>query len=183
MKKIVLKYGLISGVLCSSLMIGTMPFSNKIGLDFGYLVGYTTLVLSFLLVYFGIRSYRDTVGEGSITFGRAFVVGISITLITSLFYVAAWEIIYFNFMPDFLDKYDASVIAKAKAAGASAAALQAKVEELNRSKILYQNPLYNAAITFLEPFPVGLVITLISAAILRRRQQSEPSGAPLPASR
>ena len=157
------------GAIISVLMCATVPFADRIGFGHSYLVGYTTMILAFLLVYFGIRSYRDNFGDGHISFGKAFVIGISITLISSLCYVVTWEIMYFKFMPDFMDKYGAYAIQKLQASGASAAAIQAKVEEFKRYKVLEDNPLTNAAMTFLEPFPVGLIITLVSAAILRRK--------------
>jgi Protein of unknown function (DUF4199) len=182
MKKIVLTFGLISGVLCSVLLTATVPFADRIGFNKGLVVGYTVIVASFLLVFFGIRSYRDNVGNGQITFGRAFAVGISITLITCIFYVVTWEIMYFIFMPDFMDKYSAHVVEKARAAGASPAAIQAKLQEVQKSKALYDNPLINAAMTFIEPFPVGLVITLISAAVLRKKAQAQSAQSPLPVS-
>jgi hypothetical protein len=171
MQKIVLKYGLISGLLIALMMSVTVPFQDKISGHgyIGYITGYTTMVLSFLLVYFGIRSYRDQVGGGQISFGRGFAVGMCIMLITCIFYVVTWEIIYFNFMHDFMDKYAAHVIEKARAAGASAAAIQAKTQQMEAMKKMYENPMYNAAITFIEPFPVGLLIALISAAVLRRK--------------
>ena len=99
MKKTILTFGLISGALSSLMMLATVPFMDKIGFDKGYYYGYTAIVLSFLLVFFGIRSYRDNVGNGQITFAKAFAVGISITLISCIFYVVTWEILYFNFMP------------------------------------------------------------------------------------
>lgn len=91
MKKVVLTFGLISGVLCSLMMAATVPFADQIGVDKSKFVGYTILVLSFLLVFFGIRSYRDTAGNGPITFTKALALGISITLITCLCYVVTWE--------------------------------------------------------------------------------------------
>lgn len=172
MKKTILTFGLISGVLSSLMMISTVPFLEKIGTDKGLIVGYTTIVASFLLVFFGIRSYRDNISDGQITFGRAFAIGICITLISCIFYVLTWEVLYFKFLPHFMDNYGAQAIAQLKASGASAAAVQAKVEELRKFKESYRNPLYNAAMTFIEPFPVGLVITLLSAAILRRKARS-----------
>ncbi len=140
-------------------------------------------MLSFLLVFFGIRSYRDNVGDGQITFAKGFTVGICITLITSLCYVVTWEALYFTVMRDFMDKYAAHAVEKAKAAGASPEAIQSQLQQMKKYKELYENPLFNAAITFLEPFPVGLVITLISAAVLRRKPQSDLAQSPLPASR
>jgi hypothetical protein len=182
MKKTILTFGLISGAISSLMMVATVPFAHRIGFDKGLVIGYTTIVLSFLLVFFGIRSYRDNTGNGQITFSKAFVVGISITLISCVFYVVTWEVIYFNFMPDFMDKYGAHMVAKLKASGASAAAIQAQLEQVKKYKELEDNPLLNAAMTFIEPFPVGLVITLISAAVLRRKPQSQPAQSPLPAS-
>ena len=150
MKKTILTFGLISGAVSTLMMWVSMLFADKIGFDRGYVVGYTSIVLSFLLVYFGIRSYRDNIGNGQITFAKGFTVGICI--------------LYFNFMPDFMDKYGAHVVEKLKAAGATAATIQAKVQELEKLKAMYKNPLFNAAMTFVEPFPVGLVITLLIVA-------------------
>jgi hypothetical protein len=182
MKKTILTFGLISGAIASVMMSVTIPFQHKIGYDKALIVGYTNIVLSFLLVYFGIRSYRDNVGSGHITFGKAFTVGICITLISCIFYVVTWEIIYFNFMPDFLDQYGAHAVEKLKAAGASAAAIQAQIEQAKKFKEMYANPLINAAMTFIEPFPIGLAITLISAAVLRKKPRAQPAPSALPAS-
>jgi hypothetical protein len=171
LKKTILTFGLISGALISLMMALTVPFQDKIG--HSYVIGYTTIVLSLLLSFFGIRSYRDNVQNGQITFGKAFLVGLSITVISCLCYVVTWQIIYYNFMPDFMDKYGAQVLQKMQASGATAAAIQQKSEELNKFKVMYKNPLFNAAMTFIEPFPVGLVITLLSAAVLRKKAPSQ----------
>src|SRR6201996_9216810 len=119
MKKVVLTFGLISGALCSAMMLATLPFEGKIGFDKALSLGYTTIVASFLLVFFGIRSYRDNVGDGHITFGRAFSIGILITLISCVFYVVTWEIVYFNFLHGIMDSYWAHAIEKARASGKS----------------------------------------------------------------
>lgn len=179
MKKTVLSFGLISGAISSALMMAFMPFIDQIGFDRGLILGYTAIVLSFLLVFFGIRSYRENIGGGQISFGKAFSVGILITLISSLCYVIVWLIVYFNFMPDFFDKYTNYMVANVRASGASAEQIAREVENINNMKALYANPLYNAAFTFLEPFPVGLIITLISAAILRKRRRDVPEEAEL----
>ena len=181
MKKTILTFGLISGAVSSLMMVATVPFADRIGFDKGMVIGYTAIVLSFLLVFFGIRSYRDNAGDGQITFGKAFAVGICITLISCTCYVVTWEILYYNFLPDFLDKYGAYTIAKLKASGASAAAIQAQAEQLQNYKKMYDNPLFNAAVTFIEPFPIGLVVTLLSAAVLRRKPQPQAAQSPLPA--
>ena len=169
MKKIVLTFGIISGVIASVLMVATIPFMDRIGFDYGLMIGYSTMVVAFLLVFFGIRSYRENVGGGQISFGRAFSVGILIVLVSSILYVITWEILYFNFLPDFVDKYSNYLIEKSRASGASAEEIAAQTKQMNDMKVVYNNPLYNAAFTLLEPLPVGLVMTLISAALLRRK--------------
>lgn len=181
MKKIILTFGLISGAFSSLMMVATVPFADKIGFDRAEVLGYTIIVLSFLLVFFGIRSYRDNAGNGQITFSKAFAVGISITLLTCVCYVVTWEILYFNFMHDFMDKYGAYMVEKLKASGATAAAIQAQLEQMKRYKELYENPLINAAMTFIEPLPIGLAVTLISAAVLRKKTPPQASPSPLPA--
>jgi len=135
------------------------------------------MVASFLLIYFGIRSYRDNTLGGRISFGRAFVCGILITLITTVFYVVSWEFIYFNFMPHFMDGYFTAQIHKVQSAGLDPATAAARVAAIQHSQQLYQNPFVNAAYTFIEPLPVGLIIALISAAVLRRKGSGEPVAA------
>jgi hypothetical protein len=180
MKKIVLTFGLISGGILAAMMVATMPFMDQIGFDNGQIVGYTTMVLAFLLIFFGIRSYRETVGNGYITFGRAFKVGILITLIACLIYTVAWEILYFNFMPDFGDKYTQYLIEKSRASGASPEEIANEVAKMERFKEIFENPLYNFLIVFfIEPLPVGLIMTVISALILKKRPQEVPNNTEL----
>ena len=178
MKKTVLTFGLIAGVMISVLMDGSLLLANKIGTGHNsMLLGYTMMVASFLLIYFGIRSYRDTTLAGQISFGRAFSCGILIALITTVFYVATWEVVYFGFIPHFMDSYWAAEIHKVQSRGLDAATTAARVAEIQQQQQLYQNPFVNMAYTFMEPLPVGLIITLISAAVLRRKAGAEPAGA------
>jgi hypothetical protein len=170
MKRTVLRFGLISGAVMSLLMLATLPFQDAIGFDNGALVGYTGMVVAFLMIYFGVRSYRDKEGGGAVSFGRALVVGALIAAVSSVCYVATWEVIYFGLAPDFIQKYEAYTLKKARAAGESEAAIERKRAELAEFARMYRNPLVNAAITFVEPLPVGLLIAAVSAAALRRRR-------------
>jgi len=179
MKKTIVTFGLLSGLAVSLMMVATAALTDRIGYDRGEYVGYTIIVLSFLLVFFGIRSYRSRCG--GITFLRAFAIGLSITVISCVCYVATWEILYYNFMPDFVEKYGAHQIETLKAAGATPAAIQARTEQVNKLKDLYRNPILNGAVTFLEPFPIGLVITLVSSVILRKKPDRAVQS-PLPTS-
>ena len=167
MKKTVLTFGLISGAIMAAMMFGTMLFIRNIGFDKAEIVGYTGMVLAFLLVFFGIRSYRENVGGGTISFGRAFAVGALIMLISTACYVIA-----------------ASNCRASAAADASQEAIRAQLQRMKTFKDLYNNPFFNAAITFLEPLPVGLIITLISSLILRKKDtDAGPSPSREPAQR
>lgn len=180
MKRIVLRYGLASGAILLAIAGVMLPLclNGIIGFDQGELVGFSTMILAFLMVFFGIRSYRDNVAGGAIGFGKAFQVGILITLITCAIYVVTWEIAYFNFFPDFLDQYSAHTLEKMRAAGESEAAIREEAAKMADLAKVYDNVFINSGITFLEIFPVGLIVTLVSAAILRRKPREEaPSAA------
>ncbi len=181
MKRIILTFGLISGAIMSAMMFITLPLLEKIGSDKALIIGYTTMVLAFLLVFFGIRSYRDTIGDGRISFLKALGVGLLIMLIGSICYVVSWEIIYHNFMPDFAEKYVARATQEARNSGKSPEQIAQEIDQIKQMMALYNsNIFFNLAITFLEPLPVGLIMTLISALILRRREPKESLGTGLP---
>src|SRR3984893_5742878 len=168
MKKTVVTFGLISGAVSAATMLATIPFTDAIGWEKGEILGYTMIVLSALIVFFGVRSYRENVGGGRLTFGRGFAVGILITLISSACYVATWEVIYYKLMPGFAEKYAAHMVERAKASGASQQQIEKKEREAQQFKQMYDNPAINVALTFTEVFPIGLVVALISAGILRK---------------
>jgi len=181
MRQIVLKFGLISGFIVSAVTAVMLPLCMRGVVDFAdsEVVGYTAMVLAFLMVFFGIRTYREEVAGGTIGFGKAFGVGILITLVACALYVVTWEIVYWGFIPDFLDEYTAYVLEDLRSEGASQAAIEQKEAQMETFAELYANPLFNVLITFLEVFPVGLVVTLVSAGILRRRPVSpEPAAEP-----
>jgi hypothetical protein len=177
MRKIVLTFGLIAGLILAAMMLITVPFHEQIGFDAGTVIGYTTMVLAFLMVFFGVRSYRDTLSGGTVTFGRALLVGVLIVAVATACYVATWEFIYYKFAPDFADKYAAHVLEKARAAGATEAQLAERTRELTEFKEMYRNPLVNIALTVLEPLPVGLVFSLVAAGVLSRKRRAGESPA------
>ena len=174
MRKVVLTFGLIAGAMMSAMMLISVQFHDQIGFGKeGYIVGYTSMVLAFLMVFVGVKSYRDNVAGGSVTFGRAFKVGVMITAIASTCYVATWQVVYYKFMPDFLDKYAAYSLDKAKKSGATDAQIAEKNKQMAEFKEMYKNPLVNIAFTFLEPLPVGLFFTLTAAGVLSRKRRTE----------
>jgi uncharacterized membrane protein len=172
MKKTVWTFGLIAGAVLSVMMVATLPFSDRIGFDKLLVIGYTTMVAAFMLIFFGIRSYRDNNSGGTISFGRAFQVGILITVVASVCYVATWQLVYYKLAPDFMENYTEHTLGKERANGASPEEIARTTARLQEYEKMYGNPLLNPAVTFLEPLPVGLIMSLVSAGILRRRRRS-----------
>ncbi len=103
------------------------------------------------------------------TFGRGFLVGLGIAAVAAVCYGIVWAIVYANFLPDFCDKYAAYMIDKVKASGGSAEKIAEATEKAAQMKRLMANPVTNAAMAFLEPFPVGILASLVSAGILRKK--------------
>jgi len=172
MKKIVLTFGLISGAIISAMFMITTPLykNGTLSMDNGEVIGYSTMVISLSMIFFGIKSYRDQHLHGVVTFGKGFQIGLLIAVVASLFYAVAWEF-YFNlYIPDFMDQYATLCIAKAKSSGAGPVEIQKVMDRINQTKEIYKNPFLRFGFTLMEIFPVGLVIALISAAILRKKE-------------
>lgn len=172
MKKIVIIYGLIAGTIVGGLMLLTMPLwdSGALNFDNGHLVGYTTMVIALSMVFFGIKSFRDNHAAGKISFGKGVVIGILITLIASVLYASAWEISYANMGDEFIQKMTEHYFEEMKSEGATEAELIKAREEWAEFNEMYANPIIRFAITITEILPVGLVITLLSAALLRKKE-------------
>lgn len=182
MKKIVLVYGLIAGAILGAMIFITTPlFDNgTLNFDNGAYVGYSTMVVSLSLVFFGVKSYRDNHRNGVITFGQAFKVGILITLIASLLYALSWEVAYHTVSKGFTEKMTEFYAEEIRKEVRDETEQKEKLEQLRTEMEYYDNSfLFRFSFTFLvEVFPVGLVITLITALLLRKKNflpASEPA--------
>ena len=171
MKKIVLIYGLIAGVIVGAMMMITMPLyeSGTLKLDNGEWLGYTTMVIALSMVFFGVKSYRDNHLGGSITFGNALKVGLLITLIAALIYALSWEITRLNMKGDFMVQYGEKQIEKMKAGGATEVELVEAKKKMDDFAAMYKNPFIRFGFTLMEIAPVGIIISLLSAALLRKK--------------
>ena len=173
MKKNIIIYGLMAGVIVSVLMLTSVNYlshcEGNVDYNTGMLIGYAGMLIAFSLVFIGIRNYRDKYNGGVISFGKAFKIGILIVLIASTMYVIAWMIDYFFFIPDFAEKLSANMLAELKASGASQAEIEKQTKEMADFVTMYKNPFYNAMMTYVEILPVGLIVTLISSLILKRK--------------
>ncbi len=170
MKKIVIVNGLIAGVITGGMFLVTMGLYHDNGnFDGGMWIGYASMLLAFSLIFVAIIRYRDKYNNGSISFGKAFRIGLYITLIASTIYVVTWLVDYYVFIPDFAEKYAASVIDKLKSSGASLAEIAKQTKEMDSFKEMYKNPVMVVLFTYLEILPVGLLLSLIAAWILKRK--------------
>jgi len=171
MKKNVLIFGLISGLIITTMMVGTSLscYNNPEHFKGNEVIGYTGMLVSFAFIFVGIKNYRDRYNQGTITFGKAFKVGFYIALIASTFYVATWLVEYYLFIPDFMDKYTAHVMNEARTSGATEAQLAEKAKNMEWYKSMYRTPFFVILLTYAEVLPLGVVVALISALILKRR--------------
>lgn len=174
MKKNVWIFGSVAGLIISlfALYAANECYTNP-EMKTNDVVGYAGMIAVFSLIFIGIKNYRDKYNGGLISFGQAFKTGLYITLIASAMYVLVWLVDYYIFIPDFLDKYIPHVLKEATRKGATEVELKEKATEMANFKQMYKNPLFVIVITFLEVFPVGLIVTLVSALILKRKIKSE----------
>lgn len=167
MKKIVWVYGLILGTvfISGSLYMTHLLFYNNPDIESNDLLGYVVMIIIYSLIFFGIRNYRNSYLNGAISFKKAFKTGALITLIASMVYVVVWLFYYYLFLPDFIDKYTAYVLRHA-----SPETLADKTKAMQDFGTMYKNPLFVALITLTEILPLGLVVSLVSALILRKKK-------------
>ena len=171
MTKIVLIFGLISGVIAGGLMWILMGTVNTGSIDFdnGMIWGYATMIIALSLVFFGIKSYRDNHG-GKISFVKGLQVGILISLISAVCYAAAWELYYPRIGDEFMQKYTTYYLDKMKKEGASDAEIEKARTESEQFMEMYKNIFVRFAMSLMEILPVGVIVTLLSAILLRRKE-------------
>ncbi len=164
MKNNILKNGILGGIMVSVVMIA-MTLFMKIYPDRepSSIVGFGSMLLAFIFVVLGIKKQRE-INNGGITFGKAFLTGLYITLIISTIYVIVWLLIYYNFFPDFMEQYGKMVLKNT-----SPEELTAKTAEINQMKEWYKNPIMIILLTFMEVFPIGIVVSLIGAYIYKKK--------------
>ncbi len=172
MKKNVLVFGLISGLVVSTIMAISMTYMSRhpelCGGVSSMVVGYLSMLLAFSLIFVAVKNFRDQQNGGAISFGKAFTIGVLISLIASTMYVITWALVYHFVMPDFMDRYVEQIIEHAKASS-SPAELQKLTEQMNTQRENYKNPVFFSLMTYMEILPVGIIVSLIVAIILKRK--------------
>jgi hypothetical protein len=175
--KYALTYGLLSGLVIIATMITGLALSGQDSFFSSEWFGYLVMLVALTFIFVGVKRYRDVERGGVIKFGRAFAMGLGIAAAAGVAYVAVWEIYLAMTDYAFMDQYIAGVMRAREAEGASAAALAEQMARLESMRVSYANPLFRVPMTFLEIFPVGLLVSLVSAALLRNPKLLQASGA------
>jgi len=164
MKKIIFKNGIIGGIIVSIVMIGMTYFmKTHPNEEPNPIIGFISMLLAFITVIIGIKRVRLD-NEGRITFRSAFLTGLGISFVIATIYVLVWLIIFYNFFPDFMEKYSEMVLKNTPPES-----LAAKTAEMNQMAAWYKNPVMVILLTYTEILPIGIIVSLISALILKKK--------------
>lgn len=173
MKRNIIVCGLIAGAIVSMTMVTSANLCyTSVDFEGSMVLGYASMILAFSLIFVAVKNFRDKFNGGIVSFGEAFKIGLYISLIASSVYVLVWLVDYYFFVPDFMDKYSASMIKHAKEGGTSSAKIKDTIAEMDSYKEMYKNPLFVILLTYTEILPVGLIVSLICALILKRKTVS-----------
>jgi hypothetical protein len=174
MRRIVLINGLLASVMaCLWLALSFIVATDKL-LDLGMLLGFSTMILAFVFVFIAIVQYRNNVNGGYISFGKAFQIGFLVTLMASTCYVVVWLINFQYFSSDFMAKYTEATLNKMRLNGASATELASTAKKMAEDAYIYNNSIWvRIGYTYLEILPLGTVITVIAALVLKRKPKSD----------
>jgi hypothetical protein len=162
-----MKYPIIYGGIAGAIAITVISATLALDLPHSLLVGYLIMLAALSLIFVGVKRYRDVECGGVIRFGRAFGLGLGMAVVAGVGYALGWEIFIAVSGFDFMTDYTNDLVAGMRAEGAAQSAIDAKVAEMADMKAMYDNPLLRMLLIFAEIAPVGLLMALISAAVLR----------------
>ncbi len=167
MSRIILIFGAAAGLIVAVPMCLLVANSEPGSAAQSHFTGYLIMLLALSLIFLGVKRLRDRELGGAIRFMPAFLAGLGISAVASVIYVIGWEITLAATDFAFVDSYSAAAVEAARAKGASAAEIEAVIAKMDDFRRQYANPLFRLPVTFIEIFPVGLLISLITAALLR----------------
>ena len=175
MQKIILTFGIIAGVIVSALMLISIQFTGEtIDFNSAEFLGYLSMIVALSTIFIGIKNYRDNEMNGTISFAKAFQVGLLITLVASFIYVSSWMIYINTSDTDFTESYSEYLKEELEKSAESQEVIDARLAEIENFSELYKNPFIQIGYTFLEIFPVGLLVSLIAAILLKRKVSANP---------
>jgi len=172
MTRNILIFGLLSGLVITSWMVyaASACYANP-EFESNEVLGYAGMIAAFSFIFVGIKNHRDKHNQGIISFGKAFKTGFLIALVAATMYTVVWLIDYYVFIPEFIDKYTQHVLYEARLKGLTDSEVDLKAQEMAKFKEMYKNPLFIIVVTYLEVLPVGTIVALISALILKKKSK------------
>ena len=176
MKRTVIIFGVIAGLILSAFICIFIPGMKNMTAETmatNMFVGYAVQLLAFSLIFFAVKQYRDKHNGGTISFGKAFQIGLWISLIGSVFYVITWAIVYHTVLPDFMDIWGNAQLQGAIKSGASAQEIADIKKQVADGKELYSTWWGFVGFTLFEILPTGLLVSLVCALILKRKRRKE----------
>jgi hypothetical protein len=179
MKRNILVFGTISGLIVSTFMATSMAIVGCSGGEKGMgilsmVIGFASMAAAFAFIFVAIKNYRDKQNGGVVTFGKAFMMGLAVSFIASTMYVITWGVEFHYFLPNFMDKYSAMQVKQLEASGMTGTVLQEKLKGIEDMNFKYKNSIvYFAFATYMEIFPVGILMSLIGALVLKRKKAKE----------
>ncbi|MBL8531054.1 MAG: DUF4199 domain-containing protein [Hyphomonadaceae bacterium] len=167
----ILTYGVIAGVIVvAPMMAGFLfgpPPEETLANGAGMLIGYLSMLVALSVIFVAVKRYRDKRLGGVIKFLPAFLLGLGISAVAGVIYVIGWEITLSLMNYEFMETYTRVMIEAKQREGLAGPELEAYIAQMQQMTAQYRNPLFRLPITFLEIFPVGLLVSLITALILR----------------
>jgi len=169
MKKIILIFGAISGLICGGMFFLLAPEDGQVDFENGQLYGYLTMFIALSSIFFAIRQYRDKYSNGSIGFKNAFKIGMGITCVAAVIYIVSWEIYFAQYGADFTDQYLEYLKTSLSEQGTPGEDLETQLAEAEELMKNYETNIFTRlSLTFLEIFPVGLIISLIASLVFSK---------------
>lgn len=171
MKRNVFVFGTISGVISVLWFLFALSFLNfDTHMTWGMIFGYASMFIANIFLVIGVKNYRDKYNGGVITFGKALKVGFLIALVAATVYVLTWLIYFYTSSTNFMEVYAECMHKELVESGASAAVIAKQDAEMKQFMVMYQNPFFNAAVTYTEILPMGILFALITAIVMRRKE-------------
>lgn len=164
MHKLALIYGSIAGVITGAMFFLFHPTDGQVDFEGGEIGGYITMFVAFFAIVIAVQQYRKNHTEGNISFGKAFSLGLYVSLIASMFYVASWELYTSVYDMSFAESYITHLESQLAAEGVGQPQIDQQIAEDKKMMDLYaSNTAFRMGITFIEIFPIGFIVSLFNA--------------------
>ncbi|MBD0287950.1 MAG: DUF4199 domain-containing protein [Flavisolibacter sp.] len=170
MRKTALRFGLYGiYTILAFFLLSWLIFNQRTeNYEAQEIAGWAGILLSVIFVYFGLKYYRDKQNNGSLNFGEGLKLGMLIVLFPSVAF-AIFDVVYVMVLdPQFFDKYYTYQVEQIRNT-VPASELAQRMKELQQQRDMFSSPLVQFIVMFLSVFVTGLIVTIISTLLLKRK--------------